>query len=597
MKQLLIVFLMLLVLPCAALAEDVYYHKANSQQDTCYHATPLCIDADGANDVISETDAQAKGLLPCPICIQEAADPQGVRAVARGGTYVLKMTDEWMNTRPDIGGVFAGYSPGIYTGKDMAKPLSERLHGDAYVTFLEAIQSGGIASVPAYYPGIDPQNGELQMCQRHIGGAWYTVLRPDEAARKAMAKKGKLKMYLRFFGGESTYADGTLTLGEGDEWGDDEYILKFDKMSSDAVFTGEYDGLTLSLFEEIGASIFVLREHNADADLLVDVGLSLGGRDTGLSLTGYMDGTNAVYVGVFTAPEAKQVKDGAVVVLERKPWLTEEAYQGTDYAVVQKGTAGYGVVDRAGSFVIPPCGDEGGQFIYRNGDTFFVHSVRQPQSLRAVRIEGGETVELTKVDAPVDGFVTYGGSNRAVFAAELSDRTSACWQIRDMDTGAQLAELSIDEANPDAPTYSVFMGLNASYALETAKPERLVFGAPRGGGEDEHMEFWLADNRGRRVSENWQYIEPLSWSDAGGLFLVSSWEEDELTDWPNDQEDLLAGYDGRAWFGPHWRCGIIDHNGKLLAPCVYTKVTLLTGTRVQLETPEGQQVVVELKDS
>ena len=598
MRRLLFLFPVLLILLGASQAEGVYYHNAFSQQETCYHATPLCINADtSTTDAISLEEARALGLLPCPVCVQEASDQQRVRAVARGGTYVLKMTDEWMNTRPDIGGVFAGYAPGIYTGKDMAKPLSERLHGDAYVTFLEAIQSGGIASAPAYYPGIYPQNDELQMCQRHIGGAWYTVLRPDEVARKTMAKNGKLKMYLRFFGGESIYADGTLTLGEGDEWGDDVYELKFEKMNSDAVFTREYDGLTLSLFEEIGASIFVLREHNADADLLVDVGLTLGGRDTGLSLTGYMDGTNAVYVGVFTAPEAKQVKDGAVVALEREPWLTEEAYHGTDYAIVQKGTAGVGVVDRAGSIVIPPCGDEGGQFIYRNGDTFFVHSVRQPQSLRAVRIEGGETVELTKADAPVDGFVTYGGSNRAVFAVELSDRTSACWQIRDMDTGALLAELSIDEANPDAPTYSVFMGLNASYALETAKPERLVFGAPSGEGEDEHTEFWLADNQGKRVSENWQYIEPLSWSGAGGLFLVSTWEEDEHTSWPNDQEDLFAGYDGRAWFGPHWRCGILDHNDNLLAPCVYTKATLLSPSTVRLETPDGQKMLVELKDN
>ena len=61
-------------------------------------------------------------------------------------------------------------------------------------------------------------------------------------------------------------------------------------------------------------------------------------------------------------------------------------------------------------------------------------------------------------------------------------------------------------------------------------------------------------------------------------------------------KDLLAGYDGREWFGPHWRCGIIDHNGNLLAPCAYTRVTFLTGTRVQLETPEGQQVVVELEN-
>ena len=39
--------------------------------------------AGGANNVVSEADAKAMGKLPCPVCVQEAADPQGVRAVAR----------------------------------------------------------------------------------------------------------------------------------------------------------------------------------------------------------------------------------------------------------------------------------------------------------------------------------------------------------------------------------------------------------------------------------------------------------------------------------------------------------------------------------
>lgn len=595
MKRLLIVLSALLMLLGAARAEGAYYHDALDLLEICYHATPLCVDANGADDEITLADAQAKGLLPCPICVQEAADPQGVRAVARGGTYVLKMTDEWMNSRTDVGGVFGFTTPGIYAGTDGLEPLSQRLHGDAYVSFVEAIQDGGTASAPAYYPGIYPQNDELEMCQRHIGGAWYTVLRPNEAARSAMAKEGKLRMYLRFFGGESSYKDGTLTLGEGDEWGDDQYELKFEKMGSDAVFAKDYGGFDLSIFEELGANIFVLHEHGADADLLEEVGLTLDGQDTGVSLTGYMAGADAVYVGVFTAPEAARVKGGAALALSREPWRTEAAYQGTDYAIVKKGTAGYGVVDRAGNFVIPPSGEEYGAFIYRNGDTFFVHSVRKPQSLRVVHIENGAAMELAKVDAPAGGFVTYGGGNCAVFAAELSDADGAArWQIRDMDTGALLAEIPVDDSNPDSPTYSVLMGLNATYALETAKPERLVFGGVRGEGEAQRTMFWLADNAGKRVSEDWQYIEPLSWSDRGGLFLVSTWEESEHTDWPNDEEDLFAGYDGRAWFGPHWRCGVVDHEGNLLAPCAYVKATLLSPTSVKLETAEGQVVTVGL---
>ena len=530
MKRWLIAFSALVLLLCAARAEGVYYHDADDPLASCYHATPLCIDAGGASDVISGADAKAMGLLPCPVCVQEAADPQGVRAVARGGTYVLRMTDEWMNSRTDIGGVFGFSSPGVYSGEEMMKPLSQRLHGDAYVAFLEAIQNGGTASAPAYYPDIYPQNHELEMCKRHIGGAWYTVLRPDEASRRRMSKEGRLKMYLRFFGGESVYSDGTLTLGEDGEWGDDEYELKFEKMESDALFTRAYDGLSLSLFEELGATIFVLQEHSADADLLADVGLTLDGEDMGVSLTGYMDGTDAVFVGVFTAPEAARIRGGAALAVSREPWLTEEAYQGTDYAIVKKGTAGIGVVDRAGSFVIPPSGGEFGQEIQRNGDTFFVHD-GSTKSLRVLHVKNSVATELVKLDPPSGkyGFVTLENWNSAVFAVELGDTDSARWQIRDMDTGALAVEIPVDESDPDSPTYSAFMGLNASYALETAKPQRLVFGGLRGEDEAQYEVFWLADNQGRRISDNWQYIEPLSWSDAGGLFLVSTWDESEHT--------------------------------------------------------------------
>ena len=87
MKRWLIAFSGLMLLLCAARAEGVYYHDADDPLANCYHATPLCIDAGGANDVVSEADAKALGVLPCPVCVQQAADPQGVRAVARGGTY------------------------------------------------------------------------------------------------------------------------------------------------------------------------------------------------------------------------------------------------------------------------------------------------------------------------------------------------------------------------------------------------------------------------------------------------------------------------------------------------------------------------------
>ena len=608
MKRIFIALLVLLAAACAAAEGETYYRGADIKAGNCYHATPLCLYSGGADVPLTKEEAEALGLYPCPVCVQGKSDTEGVRAAARGGTYVVRMSDGWMSSRPDIGSVFAGWTSEIYTDEaDMAEPLARRVHGDMYVSILEAVKNGGSASAPAFYPGIYPSNNELEMCLRHIGGAWYTVLRPDKAGRKRIPKDGKLEIYLRFFGGTAVYEDGKLSLGEGAEWGDPHYMLKFEKTDSEAVFSKEYDGFSLTLYEELDAYVFVLREREADGDLLRDAGLTLGGRRMDISLNGYIDGvdavysssfsgTDAVYAGVFSADEAAAVMGGAELEIYREPWLTEEDFQGTDYAIATKGTAGMVVVDRSGGYLIPPAGNEYGQDIYRSGNTFFIKKNDKPRSLRAVRIEDGNVIELACVKAPENGFATYTGCNGAVFTVEATDTAGGDLLIFDKDTGEQIAEIAIDESDPDAPTYSSLMGLRLTYVLEEAKPERLVFGGfVHEGGEDLHV-FWLADNLGNRVSENRQYIEPLSWSEKGGLFLVSSWDRDELEDWPNDEENVLAGYDGREWFGEHWRCGIIDQDGNELAPCGYVKVTLLSATEALLEAPDGSQVTVSLTE-
>ena len=95
-KLILVLALSLLLLGASALASETVYIDAEPDlldllSGVCYHATPLCIDAGETTDAISEDEAISKGLLPCPICVQEAPDAKGVRAVARGGTYVLAM--------------------------------------------------------------------------------------------------------------------------------------------------------------------------------------------------------------------------------------------------------------------------------------------------------------------------------------------------------------------------------------------------------------------------------------------------------------------------------------------------------------------------
>lgn len=607
MKRIFIALLVLLAAVCAAAEGETYYRGTDIKAGSCYHATPLCLYSGGADVPLTKEEAEALGLYPCPVCVQGKSDPEGVRAAARGGTYVVRMSDGWMSSRPDIGSIFGFGDEEHYTGDELDKTLSRLLHGNMYVSFVEAVRNNGMPSEPVYCPGIYPSNNELEMCQRHIGGAWYTVLRPDKAARKLIAEKGKLEVYLRFFAGRAVYSDGTLYVSDDEEWGDEHCLLEFEKTDSEAVFSKEYDGFSLDMYNELGAYVFVLRERDADGDLLRDVGLTLGGRRLDISLNGYIDGVDAVYsssfsgtdgvfAGVFSADEAAAVMGGAELEIYREPWLTEEDFQGTDYAVATKGTAGMVVVDRSGSYLIPPAGSETGQWIYRSGNTFFIEKNDKPRSLRAVRVDDGKVIELACVKAPKNGFATYTGCNGAVFTVEATDTAGGDLLIFDKDTGKQLAEIAIDESDPDTPTYSSLMGLRLTYVLEEAKPERLVFGGfVHEGGEDLHV-FWLADNLGNRVSENRQYIEPLSWSEKGGLFLVSGWDRDVLEDWPNEEEDVLKGYDGREWFGPNWRCGIMDQDGNELAPCEYVKITLLSAEKVLLEDEDGRQVTVSLTE-
>ena len=585
MKRLsLLLALLIAALGLPALAEGGCWYDADRPALT-WHATPDCA-AGGALTAISEGDANRLGLLPCPVCVQDMAGAKGVAAVERGGTIILRLTDAWMASREDIGSVFAGYPCDVYDGDAGLKALSERLHGDAYVRFLADIAATGRAEASAYYPGIYPENGEAILCQRHVGCAWFTALRP------AVAVDDPYPMYLRFFGGPLTWRDGALHTDDWQEWGDDGYRLKLDKRGSKRAFSRDYGGLELLLFRELDADILVVHERHADADLLEDVGLALDGADTGLRLTGYMDGGDAVFVGVLTAPEAARVKAGAVPSLTRKPWLTEEAYQGSDYAIVKKGTAGMGVVDRSGRFVIDPPGVEYAQDITRQGDTFFIWNRDEPRSLRVVRLEGKAPVELLRREAPEDGFISIPVSNSAVFAYDVSDRDRCVWYIHDLDTGAELAALAVNEHDPDAPAYSFSVGIDAKFEIETAKPTRLIFGdlnaedAPRGS------RFFLTDNAGRRVTDDFQYLEALAFSDAGGLYLASRWEPEELTGFPNDEEDLSAGYDGRPWFGAHWRCGVVDENGNALTDMDGVKVTLLSDREVLLERESGEVVTV-----
>ena len=301
-KRILAIWVAFLLLPGIAVADETCWTK---DSDPYYHAYEHCQGAKDLYEADSYEVAWAGGKYKCPVCYQDATQYVGVEAVERGGTYVVRLPDEWMRSQ-ETKGVFAASSEYVYTGTEAQQVLAEQLHGDRYVQFAQECEKTGSAEEKCYYPDFYPSNDEIFMSTRHIGGAWYVVLRPT--------KKYSGSICLRFFTGPMTWKNGELTTLQEDEYDDDNHKLKLNKLSGQgAVFEGERENLKYSIYDEMGVYIAVIREPGASGceELL----LNIDGFDTGIKLNGYMEGEDAVFVCTLTAAETNAMNIGASLVL------------------------------------------------------------------------------------------------------------------------------------------------------------------------------------------------------------------------------------------------------------------------------------------
>lgn len=531
------------------------------ENDIYWHVNASC----GGQLLLEATDTE--NSFPCPICVQEDVE-EGILAVERGGTIILRLSDDWMASREGVQGIFAMPDSGSYTGDAVQAQLSEYLHGDDYNSFLKEWAENGCASAKVYSPSIYPQNQELFMNERHIGGAWYITMRPMRNVGKS------LPIYLRFFVGDFKAEGDILEYCWDCEWDEFNYNLKFsDAYSKKSVFSKDYGDFEITLYAAMGTYVAVIYQPNGDEDLLENVCLSLENQPD-IVLNGYMNGDTAVYCCVLNAAEKFLLESGASVQLKYAKWYDESDFQGTDYALVKKGTAGYGVIDHNENFVLGPnyiAGQRSGNtvFLRTTGNDWEVYNLTTMESIG--RFQSGD-----------GSYVSIYPENSALFAVHMS----GVWYFYENETGRTLAVLPEDEEGSADDGFSWIRGRYACF--EVGAPERLVLS--RGG---DRLYVWLADNQGKRISENYQSIDPLIWNEGRGVFAVMTF--DESLGYPNVEDyEYLEGADRSEALNNTWRVGLMDENGRMITDIDYVFIRVLSIHQIELHRADGTVEIVEV---
>ena len=302
---------LLLLTPCAHAEGDDYF---TSRDDLYYHYNANCLGSEGRVPISAEAAvAFDKGV--CPVCFPIENDMlQAPQAVSRGGTIMVRFSDAWLNDH-ELTGVFGFMGQDYTSGAEAHKLLGQYLHGEAYNTFMQTLQESGSAIGRANTPVILPDGDSgIIMSRRHIGSDWYIIVRPAEKFNK------KWDMYWRVSSLHLQMQDGTLATEFDLQTVEDHYSLKLTSMNnSRAVYTRENDDLAIEVYEALGGSIAVIREKHVELKGLENVRLVIGGRDEGIELSGYADGTDFVYCCMLTGAELNLLRGNARAEL----WHTE----------------------------------------------------------------------------------------------------------------------------------------------------------------------------------------------------------------------------------------------------------------------------------
>lgn len=595
-KSCVVIFMLLILLIFSAFADSGNEYWT-LKDDLYYHCYAQCGNTEGKVP-ISDEAAEAFDKYPCPICMSIDGDAQGLEAVTRGGTIVLRFSDEYLYSF-DVEGVFGFSMSDVSYGQDAWDALNLQLHGERLARFMSDYLANGSAEGICREPDILCTNGELLMNERRIGSSWYITVRPEAKFETEWEMYWRVNEYDISLSAEtdnanvegadthmdmfsSTFARQTI-----------EDYLSVDLHSLDgdsAGFHKDYDDIELQIFDNSMANIGLIYEENADENLLENVGVCIGGKNM-FSVSGYMNGSRGVYVFVLTDAEFNAIaNEGATVSLERESLSENADYMDSEYAAVRYGSADTGIIDRNGDFVVEPIY----AFISRPTPDSFRITDQRPffattQSGDLIIFNGDTLETIAEIKKSENSrYLSAEYMNPAVFKVRVQD----VMNIYSLKDGSKL--------------YSVPFGSDGNYidnitdidgyfrVLADGEPNRLVM--KKGYLLD--SECYLIDIESfERASESFNCITPLIWKDGKGVFLVENHNCAELKSSFGGETascfEYGCVYDGSA-FDETWHCGLIDEKGAIIAPVIYTSIEVLSENEIRLGAQDGSFKTVEL---
>lgn len=583
MKKLCIAVLLLMLPVFSALAEtDGEFWTL--RDDLYYHAYEHCGHADGMVS-ISSVASMAFGKYPCPICVPTEDDASEVQAVTRGGTIVLRFSDEYLYSF-DVEGVFGFNSGEEYSENAAWDALGEHLHGKRLLNFLSDYAENGSAEGISRKPDVLCTEGELMMNRRHIGGYWYIAIRPEIKFDSSWEMYWRIDEYDISMDAEQVFSEyfNRQTLEE-------HKLISIQSLSGDsASFTKDYGEIELQIFDGLDAHIGLIYEKNADEDFLEDVEVRINA-DAAFTANGYMNGSRAVYVFILTDAEANAIEnEDASVSLERKSIIETADFMDSDYAAVRRGSGNMGIIDRDGNFVV--AADYAS--IMRPSESSYRITGQRPFLLTeqsgTIIILNGDTLEII---AEIEK-----SENSRYLSAEYMN--PAVFKIRSQ------YGMGIYSLKDGSELYSVPFGSDGNYidnisdidgyfrVLADGEPTCLVMNK----GYLIDSESYLIDIDGfKRCSESFHCITPLIWKDGKGIFLVEKHNCTQLASSFGGETmscfEYGSVYDGSA-YGETWRCGLIDEKGGIVASVVYTSIEVLSENEIRLGNADGDYETIEL---
>ena len=409
---------------------------------------------------------------------------------------------------------------------------------------------------------------------RRINGAWYQVVH----AYENLSDVWEIAVDVNF-SEVWTEGDTLFTLFNESEEEKAEVPLERTK-GAKTVFSGEYDNLTLSVYEAMDTHIAVFHEPNGNTDVLENVGLDIGAHKTDVLMNGYMSGKKAVFCCVLTDAELQALENGAVPKLARPSLADGADFMGTPYAVAWTSDRKYGVIDENGDWVVQPVYDLIDHAHPNFRQKYFLCWSRSGKNKEHLIVLDGSTLEEIFSLENADSFGS--GMENPLLLRVYADGDGSNSYFYSMETGEKLF------ANNDF--YDGGSDINGRYEeWADGYPRRVVI-----ANDAAFRGAYLADDRGNPVTREYDYIIPLIWIDGRGLFLTEQFSGQR--GWVGSYIPGKA-YDGRYEYGVEdYKCGLMDQNGNTVAGMEYVAVQFVSIDEIHMIREDGSSTIITSSD-